>query len=211
MLVIFDCDGVLVESEALVAKVYAQELQQLGHGISAAECEALLIGKTTPHCLATLEAHLCTLLPSDFMLRVDAAAEALFEHEMQPIPGVETVLQHLQALNRPLCVCSNGSPQKIENSLRRCGLGQYFLPYVFSGYSVPSPKPAPDVYLLAAQRMGFLAHQCTVIEDSEVGMTAALAAQMKVFLYRPPHRPIHFKPPACVTVFSDMRQLIVAI
>lgn len=208
MLVIFDCDGVLVESEALVAKVYSQALYALGYALSPAECEALLVGKTTPDCLTALETHLNCRLPQGFMPAIDAAAEVVFNQEMQAIPGVLSVLDHLKQKQRPVCVASNGSEQKIKNSLSRCGLLGYFGPNLFSGYSVPKPKPAPDVYLRAAQCMGFAAEACKVVEDSEVGMTAALAANMNVYLYRPPHRIAHFTPPAQVQVITDLQQLI---
>ncbi len=207
MLVIFDCDGVLVESEALAAKAYAQELAKYSIHLTPQACEALFLGKTTQDCLAILEQQYPNTTPKNFMTLVDEAAEVVFDQEMTAIPGVREVLEWIKTRSQPVCVATNGSSIKVTNSLRRTALTDFFAGNLFSADMVAAPKPAPDLYLLAAQSMGVAPDACVVIEDSEVGMTAALAAGMQVILYRPMWRHVYFQPPAVVRVIEDMGAL----
>lgn len=207
MLVIFDCDGVLVESEALAARVFSEELAKLSIALTPAECEALFVGRTLKNCIDFLAESYPGKIPLDFQAQIDVASEALFDREMQAIAGVKETLTWLETQNIPRCVGSNGSLHKIANSLRRTGLTHFFSEHVFSADLVAHPKPAPDLYWYAAEAMGVPPQFCVVIEDSEVGMKAALAAGIAVILFRPPWRAIHFTPPAEVQVLDDMHQL----
>ena len=207
MLIIFDCDGVLVESEVLGARAFSEELAKLSISLSPAECEALFVGKTVKNCVDFLSNTYPGKIPSDFITTIDTASEALFDREMQAIPGVADVLAGLQKQGIPRCVASNGSLRKISNSLRRTQLTDFFEGHIFSAEMVARPKPAPDLYLHAAKTMGVAPQFCLVIEDSEVGMKAALAAGIKTILFRPPYRAVHFVAPPEVILLDDMSKL----
>lgn len=208
MLVIFDCDGVLVESEALAAQAFSALLARYQIHLTAAECEALFIGKTLTQCIEALHLSYPMRLPTDFREQLDAASEALFAQYLTAVPGVEAVLKALQARGLGLAVASNGGLDKIIINLTRTGLIDYFAQRIVSAEHVPKPKPAPDVYLAAAEAQGVPAPFCCVVEDSEVGALAGLSAGMRVLLFRPPWRTHHRPAPAGVEVFEDMQQLL---
>jgi HAD superfamily hydrolase (TIGR01509 family) len=208
MLVIFDCDGVLVESEALAAQAFSQVLACYDIHLSAAECEAAFIGKTLTQCIESLQQTYPGRLPGDFREQLDEASEILFARDLKPVLGVEAVIKMLKARGIALAVASNGGLAKIQLNLTRTGLRDYFADTLFSAEHVPKPKPAPDVYLAAAEAQGVPPQFCCVVEDSNLGALAGLSAGMRVLLFRPPWR-VHSTPaPAGVEVFEDMRQLM---
>jgi len=208
MLVVFDCDGVLVESEALAAQAFSEVLAGCQIELSAAQCEVLFIGKTLTQCIECLQQAYPGHLPSDFRTQLDERSEALFARYLKPVQGVDAVLTALRSRGIALAVASNGGFDKINLNLERTGLSSYFSGCIVSAEHVNQPKPAPDVYLAAAEAEGVPPQFCCVVEDSDVGALAGLSAGMRVLLFRPPWRSHHTAPPAGAEVFDDMQQLL---
>lgn len=182
-LVIFDCDGVLVDSETLANRVLTQHLQAAGVDLTEAACRDLFQGRSAAQCIALIGQWL------------GATGAAAFWHQMQaetlvalravrPVNGVETVLRWLAEIDMPCCVASAGDYQKMAVTLGGSGLREAFNLRCFSAVDVAHSKPAPDLFLLAAERMGVVPHHCLVVEDSALGVEAALAAGMAVAWYR---------------------------
>ena len=176
MLLIFDCDGVLVDSEALACQVDADLLTGLGFPYTANDIKRQFVGVSFKDMVARIEAEHRRALPADFGAQMDKVLFARFEAELQPIEDVrETVL----ALPHPRCVASSSTPARIALSLRVTGLDDLF-EHVFSATQVARGKPAPDLFLHAASRMGRPSDECIVIEDSPAGVQGAIAAGMRV-------------------------------
>ena len=176
-LVIFDCDGVLVDSEVVACRVDAEVLSEAGIPITAAEVAERFIGTTMSQMLATLSAEHAVELPPDLVGRLQGRLEAAFERELRPLPGAAELLA---ALTLPSCVASSSGPERLAQSLGLAGLADHFGPRVFSARSVARGKPAPDLFFYAAERMAVAPERCLVIEDSLSGVTAAVAAGMAV-------------------------------
>jgi HAD superfamily hydrolase (TIGR01509 family) len=176
MLLIFDCDGVLVDSEALACEIDAQILTRIGLPYSAEDIARKFVGVSFKDMVARLEAeHACTL-PADLGAQLDSALFAKFETDLKPIEGIcETIL----SLPYPRCVASSSTPERIALSLRVTGLSDLF-DNIFSATQVERGKPAPDLFLHAAKSMSVNPQDCVVIEDSAAGVQGALAAGMKV-------------------------------
>jgi HAD superfamily hydrolase (TIGR01509 family) len=178
ILVIFDCDGVLVDSEVVAARVLARELAAVGFPLTAEECIARYTGVSMPSMFARIEEQWGRRLPADFVERVRAADAEAFAAELRAVPGVQEMLPTLAYAK---CVASSGRLAKMRLSLTLTGLMPFFEPQqLFSAEMVAHGKPAPDLFLLAAERMHAAPAQCIVIEDSQAGVTAALAAGMRV-------------------------------
>lgn len=177
-LVIFDCDGVLVDSEVLFARVMAEVLSDCGYAIDTETAIARFTGISTPSMVAEIEAEWGRPLPEDFVQRCRARADTLFDGELQAVDGIDAVLD-AHAPRR--CVASSSSPARIRRSLHSTGLARHFADEtLFSAAMVDRGKPAPDLFLYAAAEMGAAAADCIVIEDSVPGVTAAVAAGMTV-------------------------------
>jgi HAD superfamily hydrolase (TIGR01509 family) len=178
MLVIFDCDGVLVDSEPIAARVTNHYLCELGHpGVDVAN--ERFVGLRLDSMRKIIEADTGVPLPDNFeneLRRRDAIA---FENDLQPIAGIADVLTALRA---PRCVASSGSQKKIRNSLTLTGLLEYFDPHLFSAQDphIVHGKPAPDLFLHVAKSMGAEPLACVVIEDAVPGVQAGKAAGMRV-------------------------------
>ena len=177
-LVIFDLDGVLVDSEPISSRVTAAALTEAGVEISAADVCDRFLGVSTASMLRTLEAEHGWRLPESFQETLRARILKSFEHELDPVPGVAGLLDAL-ALDR--CVASSSHPERIRRSLELTGLLERVAPHLFSATMVSAGKPAPDLFLLAAARMAAEPARCLVIEDSEVGIRAAKAAGMTAY------------------------------
>lgn len=176
MLLIFDCDGVLVDSEALACVIDAQILTSIGLPYSAEDIARKFVGVSFKDMVARLEAeHACTL-PADLGSQLDSALFAKFETDLKPIEGVR---EAILSLPYPRCVASSSTPERIALSLRITGLSDLF-DHVFSATQVARGKPAPDLFLHAAARMNASPMDCVVIEDSAAGVQGALAAGMRV-------------------------------
>ena len=180
-LTIFDCDGVLVDSEPLANRTMIKCLQDEGFDVDEAYAEKYFHGVSNRDCLVTIAAHFNRKVSNHFEERLSLMVTEEIKNTLQPIPHIK---EALEKLDYPRCVASGSEPDKIELSLYVTGLRKYFT-NLYSSLEVPRGKPFPDVFLHAAKEMGFRADQCIVIEDSDPGVQAALSAGMKVLLYRP--------------------------
>lgn len=179
-LIIFDCDGVLVDSEPLAAAALAAELADAGIETTAQECLDHFTGLSMESVIACIEDRWRRRLPATFRERLKERDYDAFRRHLRPIPGVEALLS---SLTTPKCVASSGSLEKLEVTLTATGLMTHFAPNVFSAEQVARGKPAPDLFLYAAERMGASPDRCFVVEDSIAGVTAARAAGMDVIGY----------------------------
>lgn len=176
MLLIFDCDGVLVDSESLACRIDAELLTGLGFPYTPERVMAEFVGVSLKDMVARIEAAHARRLPEDFGERLNRTLFARFEEELQPIPGVK---EAILALPHRRCVASSSTHDRIALSLRVTGLAALF-ENVFSATEVARGKPAPDLFLHAAARLGAGPGECLVIEDSPSGVRAARAAGMHV-------------------------------
>jgi HAD superfamily hydrolase (TIGR01509 family) len=187
-LVIFDCDGVLVDSELITNRVFAGLLGELGLPVTLEFVLEHFVGRSMQQCWEQVADMLGKEVPAhwqhEFQLRTTAALEA----EVQAVHGIEAVLDSLEV---PYCVASSGSHGKMATTLGATGLLPRFSGRIFSATDVARGKPAPDIFLHAAGRSGVQPHDCAVIEDSPAGVAAGVAAGMTVFGYcacMPEHR-----------------------
>jgi len=208
-LVIFDCDGVLVDSEVISCRAHAETLTRHGYPITSDQVFDRFLGRSMRKTTLEIEAELGRPLPDDFHTQVYAEIFRLFAASLEATPHIE---QTLAAITTPMCVASSGPPEKISTSLNHVGLYDRFAPHIFSAVQVSNGKPAPDLFLFAAEQMRTPPARCLVIEDSVAGVTGALAAGMLVFGY---HGGSHCRPDTADTLraagaaatFDDMRQL----
>lgn len=176
MLLIFDCDGVLVDSELLSCQADADLLTELGFAYTVQDIIRQFVGVSLKDMIARIQSQHGRALPEDFGDTLNRVLFRRFESELRPIAGVrEAVL----ALPFRRCVASSSVPERIALSLRVTGLADLF-DQTFSASEVARGKPAPDLFLHAASRMGADSAECLVIEDSAAGVQAALAANMRV-------------------------------
>jgi len=177
MLVIFDCDGVLVDSEKLSNDVFAEMLAVYGHQVAGGESTRRFRGMKFGHCLEILERETGIELPESFESDLRQRMSAEFQAKLRPVEGA---LRLVESVKVPFCVASSGPRKKIEENLRTTDLYPHFVGKIFSGYEVGSWKPEPDLFLSAAERFGVAPGDCVVIEDSFVGVSAGVAAEMTV-------------------------------
>ena len=177
-LIIFDCDGVLIDSEYLGCRVESEVFIEAGFALSAEAIVSQYVGISEPTMLAAIEEHFGKRLPEDISDRLRRRREAVFVRELSPIPGISEVLNTLEI---PACVASSSNPGRLRETLGLTGLAGFFPETVFSATMVPHGKPAPDLFLFAAQRMGVDPTDCLVIEDSAPGVIAGVAAGMTVW------------------------------
>ena len=176
-LVIFDCDGVLVDSEVISCRVHAEALTRQGYPITAEQVGVRFLGRSALDAHAEVERELGRGLPDDFEeLRKAAILDALAT-SLEPIPHIHAALD---AIAPPICVASSGFPAKIAQSLTSTRLHTRFAPHIFSASQVARGKPAPDLFLFAAGQMQVQPARCIVIEDSVPGVTGGRAAGMTV-------------------------------
>lgn len=182
-LVIFDCDGVLVDTETIANKVLSGFMKDLGVDLSPLECHHRFTGTA----METIKEEAARLsgkkLPDDWAMQVREADLKAFEAGIDPIPGILDVVSHLKAEGIPFCVGSSGRYEKMRMTLGSSGLWDTFKDVLYSAQDCKMGKPEPDIFLYAAQGMGFEPEQCVVIEDSIAGIKAAKAAGMRVFNY----------------------------
>jgi HAD superfamily hydrolase (TIGR01509 family) len=172
---IFDCDGVLVDSEAIALEVLAQAITELGHPTDAAECRTRFMGKSLKDVLIGIETLTGRPLPEDWGTAANTQLFARFAKELQPVAGIAAAIA---AMPYPRCVASSSQFDRIRLSLAVTGLAPLFGENVFSATQVAHGKPAPDLFLYAAATCGFVPAETIVIEDSPSGVMAALRAGM---------------------------------
>ncbi len=183
MLIIFDCDGVLVDSELLVGHVHAEALAAIGLPVGEPELRRRFTGMTDEAMYAELAAEWGREFPPAYHAGVKARIEEAYRTRLRAVPGVPALLATLAG---PVCVASSANPAKLHLGLSVTGLLERFAPHVFSAAEVPRGKPAPDLFLHAAARMGFDPATTVVVEDSPAGVQAGLAAGMRVLAYAGP-------------------------
>jgi HAD superfamily hydrolase (TIGR01509 family) len=177
-LVIFDCDGVLVDSEILACQVICQTLDEIGLTMSVDTAIASLVGLDEKAGRLRLEAIHGVSLPADFEAMLSGRLDEAFNTQLRPIAGIADLLR---GLDRPYCVASNSGHQRLRGTFSATGLASLVEGRVFSADDVVRGKPAPDLFLHAARTMGGVPpERCLVIEDSVTGVTAARAAGMRV-------------------------------
>jgi HAD superfamily hydrolase (TIGR01509 family) len=180
-LVIFDCDGVLIDSERLAVKVDVEVLAQLGWPLSEAEVIERFVGRSAEQEQAELEAYLgYALPPRTFESRFEALFRRVCETELRAVEGVLAALERIEL---PTCVASSSSHERLRFTLGLTGLYERFQGRIFSAADVARGKPAPDLFLQAAAQMGADPSACLVVEDSRYGVQAAHAAGMRVIAY----------------------------
>ncbi|WP_431043049.1 HAD family hydrolase [Streptomyces sp. P1-3] len=203
-LVIFDCDGVLVDSEPLAVEIHTELGAELGWAVSPSEVVELFVGKSAVSIrdiiAARLGAATAALWDEEFHRRLREA----FESRLRPVDGIA---EALATLDLPTCVASSGTHPKLRHSLRHVGLYEHFAGRVFSATEVTRGKPAPDLFLHAAARMGAAPESCAVVEDSGFGAQAARAAGMRCFGYAGGLTPRDRLAGPGTVVFEDMREL----
>jgi HAD superfamily hydrolase (TIGR01509 family) len=177
-LVIFDCDGVLVDSERLAIRTEAEILSGLGWPLTESEIVQRFVGRSAAHMHGEIERHLGRSV--DWDAEFEPRYQAVFARELAPVPGV---IEALERITASTCVASSGSHQKMEFTLGITGLLDRFAGRIYSVDEVERGKPAPDIFLYAADQMGVPPGRCAVIEDSVSGVTAGLAAGMAVFAF----------------------------
>jgi HAD superfamily hydrolase (TIGR01509 family) len=203
-LVIFDCDGVLVDSELITNRVFSSMLNELGIPVTLDDMFVKFVGRSMGQCLEVIENLLGHEAPEDFLRQYHARTAIALRSELKAIPGVEAVLS---TLKMPYCVASSGSHEKMQMTLGITGLITKFQGRLFSVTDVARAKPFPDVYLHAATKMGVAPSACAVIEDSPTGVAAGVAAGMKVFGFcaHTPSQRLHEA--GAHVIFESMRTL----
>jgi HAD superfamily hydrolase (TIGR01509 family) len=176
-LVIFDCDGVLVDSEPILNRVHAEILSECGFEITPEILGERFCGISDAEMLATVEREWGKPLPADYHDRAAALADASCGEMLNSFPGIHEMLDKMPA---PICVASSSTPERIRKSLELTCLLHRFEPNIFSAVMVARGKPAPDLFLFAAERMRVDPAHCIVIEDSLPGVRAAVSAKMAV-------------------------------
>jgi len=182
-LVIFDCDGVLVDSEAIANRVMAEHITKAGWRMNGAQSEALFKGATMAQVIERVEQYIGRRLPPRWLTQFEDDCFSVFIDELQPVDGVIDLIRRIHRAGVTSCVASQGSQAKMAVTLKAAGLIDMIGSHVFSAAEIGRPKPAPDIFLHAAMRMSTPASQCLVIEDSVTGVKAALAAGMQVIGY----------------------------
>jgi len=202
-LVIFDCDGVLVDSERITIQTETSILSQLGWPMTVDEVVERFVGRSAAYMHAEVEGHLGR--PIDWQVEFEAPTRAALERDLVPVDGIVEVLD---AITLPACVASSGSHDKMAFTLGRTGLWDRFAGRIFSADEVANGKPAPDIFLYAADRLATAPDRCVVVEDSASGVAAARAAGMRVVAYAGGVTPAHRLAGDGVTVIDDIRALL---
>lgn len=179
-LVIFDNDGVVVDSELLANQVLAELLTEHGHPTTLDECVRSYMGRTMADVHAAVRERTGAELPARFDEAYYRRLFDAYDGQLRPVPGIESVLESLEV---PFCLASSGSRQRIARSLAVVGFLDHFADRMFSAEQVARGKPAPDLFLFAAAALGVPASGCVVVEDSPSGVAAGKAAGMTVLGY----------------------------
>lgn len=206
-LVIFDCDGVLVDSEPLSNAIFAEMLNELGLAVTLDDMYEWFLGRSMSQCMAKVMTLLGREPPDGFLDEYRRRVFRAFRQDLKAVPGVSVVLDELDAKGLPYCVASSGEPEKIRETLGTTGLLPRFEGRLFSVIEVENPKPAPDVFLHAAHRMGARPERCIVVEDTPTGVAGGVKAGMTVFGHAaltPAHRLVEA---GAHRVFADMGEL----
>lgn len=201
-LVIFDCDGVLVDSERLAVRTEARILSTLGWSLTESDIVERFVGRSAEYMHHEIERHLGHKI--DWEAEFERRYREVFELELVPVEGIVDVLDQLTV---PFCVASSGSHEKMAFTLGLTGLLERFSGRIFSVDEVQHGKPAPDIFLYAAEQMGMRPDVCAVVEDSISGVRAGLAAGMRVFAFAGGVTTAAQLSVDGAVIFDDMREL----
>lgn len=204
-LVIFDCDGVLIDTEPVSNALLQRQLHAVGLEMTLDDVIRTFIGRSKGDCLAMIAERLGSALPDSFEAQWDRAFDEALRRETRPIEGVVELLRDFPL---PYCVASNGEPERMRVALEAAGLLPFVDGHLFTASDVARPKPAPDLFLHAARVMGSTPSGTVVVEDTPTGVRAAVAAGMRVFGYAgAPHADLAALRGAGATVFDAMAEL----
>lgn len=203
-LVIFDCDGVLVDSELIANRIFADMLGELGLSVTLDDMFERFVGRSMADCLALVREMLGRDVPDGFVVELQERTARAFAENLRPVPGIHAALD---ALTCPTCVASSGDHAKIRMTLALTGLLERFEGRIFSATEVANGKPAPDLFLFAAERMGVPPSRVAVVEDTPTGVTAGIAAGMTVFGYAGRTPAARLREAGAAVVFADMHEL----
>jgi len=208
-LLIFDCDGVLVDTEIISGRFFARALTEAGLPTTLEDCLVRYRGRSNAACMRLIEDALGRPLPEGWLADAERQLAAEFAKGIRPIPGVVAVIEAAQARGIASCVASSGSLEKMRLTLGLSGLAAYFGDRLYSASMVKHGKPAPDIFLHAAREMRAPPEACLIIEDSLPGVMAARAAEMRVLGYAgDPLTDANALAEAGASVITDMREAI---
>jgi HAD superfamily hydrolase (TIGR01509 family) len=206
--VLFDCDGVLVDSEPIVNRVLRDMLAELGWNLSAEACQRIFIGKMVKDERVRIEHHTGQPLTEEWLAAFRERRNQALETELLAVANVHAAVHEVHARHDARIACASGADRfKVELQLRKVGLIDYFDGRIFSGHEMARSKPFPDVYLAAAAALAAKPPRCAVVEDTLTGLAAGLAAGATVFAYVPQGEAEAFRRAGAAEVFTDMAQL----
>jgi HAD superfamily hydrolase (TIGR01509 family) len=210
--VLFDCDGVLVDSEGITNGVLREMLEELGWPLSREECMRIFLGKAVKDEKPLIEARTGRPLTEEWFVRFRERRNEQLVAGVRPIRNAPAAVARIsERLQGRIACCSGADRWKVEMQLARCGMLPWFEGRIYSGHEMPRSKPAPDVYLAAMTPLGVVGERCIVIEDTVTGVTAGVRAGARVFGYSPPEAghdaPAALQAAGANTIFTDMAQL----
>jgi HAD superfamily hydrolase (TIGR01509 family) len=204
--ILFDCDGVLVDSEPIAIQALIDLAKPFGFEMSLAEGISNFSGQSLPYCFDYIEKQIKHTLPIDFEVSYRKFSFEKFKSELQAVNGVKDFIESIQHLD--MGVASSGPIDKIELNLNLTQLLPYFKKNIFSCYTIKKWKPAPDIFLYAAKEMGYAIEDCVVIEDSEMGVESALTGGFKTYCYQSNKHKHHHESVQYFEHFHDLKNLI---
>ena len=206
--VLFDCDGVLVDSEPITSSVLREMLGELGWHLSAQECMEMFVGKALKEEVVMIAAHTGRDVDARWLTEFQQRRNVALMAQLTAIPHIHDAVHRIHAQHHARIACASGADRfKVEMQLRKVGLMDYFEGRIFSGYETPRSKPAPDVYLAAAAALQVSPTRCAVVEDTVTGVTAGVAAGAVVFAYVPDGDGAALRDAGAVEIFASMADL----
>jgi len=210
--VLFDCDGVLVDSEPITNGVLRDMLEEAGWKLSSAECMRLFIGKAVKDEAALIEEKTGRPLTDEWLHEFRGRRNEGLVEGLLPVRGALEAVANIHRLYQGRIACASGADRfKVELQLEKCGLMPYFKDRIFSGHELPRSKPAPDVYLAAAAALSVDPKRCAVVEDTVTGVMSGVAAGATVFGYSPAEAghdaPAALRAVGVADIFTDMKDL----
>jgi len=210
--VLFDCDGVLVDSEPITNGVLRDMLQERGWSLTVDECMRLFVGKAVKDEAALIEANTGAPVTDEWLARFRQRRNIGLERDLVVIRNAHSAVHAVHERFEGRIACASGADLfKVKLQLEKVGMLRYFEGRIFSGHDLPRSKPFPDVYLAAAQAVGVHPARCAVVEDTITGVAAGIAAGATVFGYSPPEAghaaPQALRNAGAATIFTDMEQL----
>lgn len=206
--VLFDCDGVLVDSEPITSDVLREMLSELGWEMTQPQCLRMFVGKSLKEEVAIIARQTGRDVGAQWLRQFQERRNAALRERLIAIPNVHDAVHRIHAQHDARIACASGADRfKVEMQLRQVGLMDYFEGRIFSGYETPRSKPFPDVYLAAAEALAVRAQRCAVVEDTTTGVAAGVAAGAVVFAYAPLGDGEALRAAGAHEVFTDMAHL----